>query len=242
MTDDSSNQRQSRRPLPAPSAPPYHIPPPPRVPGTPPPPPKREGAGPSTAPPPPAAGPTTPTPVAAPAQPASVAPAAASLGLGLPGEATFSAELTLAEQMDDLERWAVATQGRIKFETRRVALVRSLTMAFLLGAMATISAGLVRLGTALAVLGVLGMMVDVAWPGLSSGRGLRQQAVHALRDLQNSLKIDWDRVRLMYTDPANPKRTEHALGLLDMVRTQRGVIAHRLCDIEPSPPLGRTDL
>jgi hypothetical protein len=177
--------------------------------------------------------------VAPPATTASVVLPGAPL---LPGEATFSPELTLAEQMDDLERWAVATLARIQVETLRVTLIRTLTMACLLGAMVTVPLGAVPVATALAVLAVLGMMVDVAWPGLNSGRSLRQQAVHALRDLQNTLKIDWDRVRLMYTDRADPKRLELALGLLDTVRAQRNLIAHRLCDVQPSPPLGRTSL
>jgi hypothetical protein len=236
MTDDPS--RQSRRPLPAPSAPPYHIPPPPRVPGTPPPPPKRDS--PSSAPPPAEPEPVaTPTPVATPATASSVVVPGAPL---LPGEAQFSPELTLAEQMDDLERWAVATLARIQAETLRVTLIRTLTMACLLGAMVTVPLGAVLVATGLGVLTVLGMMIDVAWPGLNSGRSIRQQAIHSLRDLQNTLKIDWDRVRLMYTDPADPKRLELALGLLDTVRAQRDLIARRLCDVEPSPPLGRASL
>src|SRR5512141_991142 len=201
MTDDPSSQRQSRRPLPAPSAPPYQIPPPPRVPGTPPPPPKRDS--PSTAPP--------PTPAASVAPPVSTTPVAIPSAPLLPGEATFSPELSLAEQMDELERWAMATQGRLQVETLRVTLIRTLTLACLLGALVTVPLGAVTVAVALGVLAVIGMMLEVAWPGLSSGRSMRKEAVHALRELENTLKIDWDRVRLMVTDPADPKRVEHAL-------------------------------
>ncbi len=231
MTDDPSNLRQSRRPLPAPSASPYQIPPPPRVPGTPPPPPKRDHS--STAPPP-----AVPRSVAPPAP----VPAAVPSVSPLPSSPSFSPELSLAEQMEDLERWAVATQARIKTEVLRVTLLRVLTMACLLGALVTVPLGAVALSTALAAVALLGMMIEVAWPGLNSGRRMRREAVHALRDLQNTLKLDWDRVRLMHADAADPKRLELALGLLDTVRAQRELIARRLCDVEPSPPLGRTSL
>jgi len=176
------------------------------------------------------------------APPAATTPIAIPGAPLLPGEATFSPELSLAEQMDELERWAVATQARIQVETLRITLIRTLTLACLLGALVTVPLGATTVAVALGVLAVIGMMLEVAWPGLGSGRSMRKEAVHALRELENTLKIDWDRVRLMYTDPGDPKRVEHALGLLDTVRAQRDRIARRLCDVEPSPPLGRSSL
>jgi hypothetical protein len=144
--------------------------------------------------------------------------------------------------MVELERWAASSLHRVRLEAWRILLIRTLALASVLGAAVVAQRGQGVLGTALAALAALLVILDAAWPGLGSGRAVRQQAVHDLRELQNAMKLQWDRVRLTFGDPSDRRRIRHALALLDALRGRREQIGRRLCDISPSPPLGKDSL
>jgi hypothetical protein len=63
--------------------------------------------------------------------------------------------------------------------------------------------------------------------------------VYDLRELQNTLKLRWDKVRLAHPDPAAPQRTAHALALLDQVQSKREEIGKYLGSAEASPGIKR---
>ena len=80
--------------------------------------------------------------------------------------------------------------------------------------------------------------VDAAWP-TDSFRNVHQRAVYDLRELQNTLKLRWDKVRLAHPDAAAPQRTAHALALLDQVQNKREEIGKYLGSAEASPGIKR---
>lgn len=150
----------------------------------------------------------------------------------------FSPETTIDEQIEDLERWALANLKRDRNEKLRFWMLRG--MGLLGAAGAAIGGGLGH-GPVAVVLGALGafaIAIDAAWPG-GAFKNPHQRAVHDLRELQNTLKLRWDKVRLAHADPAAPQRIAHALALLDAVQSKREEIGKYLGSSEPSPGVGR---
>jgi hypothetical protein len=63
--------------------------------------------------------------------------------------------------------------------------------------------------------------------------------VHDLRELQNSLKLRWDKVRLAHPDPNAPQRVAHAMAMLDAVQSKREEIGKYLSSADPTQGITR---
>jgi hypothetical protein len=150
----------------------------------------------------------------------------------------FSPERAIDEQIEELERWASANLRRDRAEKARFWTLRG--VAFLGAAGAALAVGFSQLHAAVAAstLSALAIAVDSAWPG-GAFKNPHQRAVHDLRELQNTIKLRWDKVRLAHSDPMAPQRIAHALALLDAVQSKREEIGKYLGSSEPSPGLGR---
>ncbi len=143
------------------------------------------------------------------------------------------------EQIADLERWALGNLARDRREKLRFWVLRGL--AFLGGAGAPWRAGFRRFEVgdrASPASRALAVAVDAAWPS-GSFRNPHQRAVYDLRELQNTLKLRWDKVRLAHPDPGARERIAHALALLDSVQSKREEIGKYLGNAEPSPGVQR---
>lgn len=150
----------------------------------------------------------------------------------------FAPESAIDDQIADLERWALGNISRDRREKSRFWVLRGI--AFLGAAGAAVAAGFAvgKLAIVLAGLAALAVAVDAAWPS-GTFRNPHQRAVHDLRELQNTLKLRWDKVRLAHPDPAARERIAHALALLDSVQAKREEIGKYLGNAEPSPGIQR---
>lgn len=150
----------------------------------------------------------------------------------------FAPESAIDEQIADLERWALANIGRDRREKMRFWVLRG--TAFLFAAGAGVAAGFAvsKLAIVLSGLAALAVAVDAAWPS-GAFKNPHQRAVHDLRELQNTLKLRWDKVRLAHPDPTARERVAHALALLDSVQAKREEIGKYLGNAEPSPGVQR---
>jgi len=146
----------------------------------------------------------------------------------------FAPESAINEQIADLERWAMGNLTRDSREKTRFWVLRG--VAFSCAAAAAVAAGLAfgKVAIVLAGLAALAIAVDSAWP-VGSFRNPHQRAVYDLRELQNTLKLRWDKVRLAHPDPQARERVAHALALLDSVQAKREEIGKYLGNAEPSP-------
>jgi len=149
----------------------------------------------------------------------------------------FAPEKAIDEQIEDLERWAVVNLRQDRNDKIRYWLLRS--VAFLGAAGAAVAAGLVahKAALVLAALAALAVAVESAWPSAVKSPGLR--AVHDLRELQNSLKLRWDKVRLAHPDPHAPQRVAHAMAMLDQVQSKREEIGKYLVSADPTQGITR---
>lgn len=150
----------------------------------------------------------------------------------------FAPETAIDEQIQDLERWAEANLARDRRGKLRFWLLRGLAFAGAAGAALTANLGHAQPTIAFSALAALCVAVDAAWPA-DSFRNVHQRAVHDLRELQNTLKLRWDKVRLAHPDPAAAQRTAHALALLDQVQSKREEIGKYLGTAEASPGIKR---
>lgn len=152
--------------------------------------------------------------------------------------AAFAPESAIDEQIADLERWALGNLARERREKMRFWVLRG--TAFLCAAGAAVAAGFAvsKLAIILAGLAALAVAVDAAWPS-GTFKNPHQRAVYDLRELQNTLKLRWDKVRLAHPDPGTRERVAHALALLDSVQAKREEIGKYLGNAEPSPGVQR---
>lgn len=149
----------------------------------------------------------------------------------------FAPEKAIDEQIEDLERWAIANLKQDRNEKIRYWLLRGI--GFLGAAGAAVAAGLLATKAALvlAALAALAVAIDSAWPSVTKSPSLR--AVHDLRELQNSLKLRWDKVRLAHPDPHAPQRVAHAMAMLDQVQSKREEIGKYLASADPTQGINR---
>jgi hypothetical protein len=150
----------------------------------------------------------------------------------------FAPEQVIDEQINDLERWASANLTRDRREKVRFWCLRGAAFLTATGAAVTAAYAFMRVSIGFAAVAALCIAVDAAWP-VGGFRNIHQRAVFDLRELQNTLKLRWDKVRLAHPDPSAPQRIAHALALLDAVQAKREEIGKYLGNSEPSPGLNR---
>jgi hypothetical protein len=150
----------------------------------------------------------------------------------------FSPETAIDEQIQELERWASANLRRDRGEKARFWTLRGVAFVGAAGAALAVGFAHPHVAVAASALTALAIAVDSAWPG-AAFKNPHQRAAYDLRELQNTIKLRWDKVRLAHSDPMAPQRIAHALALLDAVQAKREEIGKYLGSSEPSPGLGR---
>ena len=150
----------------------------------------------------------------------------------------FAPETAIDEQIADLERWAEVNLIQDRNDKIRFWLLRGIT--FLGASGAAVAAGLAstRVAVGLGAAAALAMAIDSAWPAAFRSPSMR--AVHDLRELQNMLKLRWDKVRLAHPDAGAPQRVAHAMAMLDAVQAKREEIGKYLVRAEPSQGVKKT--
>lgn len=150
----------------------------------------------------------------------------------------FSPDDAIDEQIADLERWAVANEGREHSESLRFWVLRG--VAFVSAVLAAVGTqfGHERASAVLAGVAAVFIAIDSAWPG-SSSRNPYRRAVYDLRALQGTIKLKWDKVRLAYPNATGARRVANALALLDAIQAKREDIGRYLGSAEASPGIKR---
>jgi len=147
-------------------------------------------------------------------------------------ENAFAPEQAIDEQIAGLEAWAKSNLSREAREVTRFWLFRGAAFLGAVGAALAAVEPMPRVTIAAGGLAALAIAVDAAWPS-TADRNARRRAIHDLRELQHTLKLKWDKVRLAYPDPNTPKRIAHALALLDATQAKREEISRYLGDATP---------
>ena len=151
---------------------------------------------------------------------------------GVRTEADFKPERALEDQISELESWARAIERLDRRELFRFWFLRGLGFVSAAGAVA---GGAIRLADLALIAGAVAasaIAIEAAWP-TSADRSARRRAIHDLRELQHTLKLKWDKVRLAYPKSQTARRIAHALTLLDMAQAKREEVGKFLGEAAP---------
>jgi hypothetical protein len=149
------------------------------------------------------------------------------------GVGSFSPDQAIDARIKELEAWAEHNRVREKQELWRFWSLRGLSFLGASGAAASAAMGVPLASIVLGSIAALAVAVDAAWP-VSSDRATRRRAIHDLRELEHTLKIKWDKVRLAYPQEHAVKRVANALALLDAAQSKREEIGKYLGEASPS--------
>jgi len=147
-------------------------------------------------------------------------------------EGAFAPEQAIDEQIASLEAWAISNLNSEAREVTRFWIFRGLAFMGAVAAALTPVLPVPQIAIAGGGVAALAIAIDAAWPS-TADRNARRRAIHDLRELQHTLKLKWDKVRLAYPDPNTPKRIAHALALLDATQSKREEISRYLGDATP---------
>jgi hypothetical protein len=147
-------------------------------------------------------------------------------------EGAFAPEQAIDEQIASLEAWAMSNLSSEAREVTRFWLFRGLAFMGAVGAALAPVLPTPQIAIGCGGVAALAIAIDAAWPS-TADRNARRRAIHDLRELQHTLKLKWDKVRLAYPDPNTPKRIAHALALLDATQSKREEISRYLGDATP---------
>ena len=152
-------------------------------------------------------------------------------------EISVSPDKTIDDQIAELELWARTTLWRTRIESVRIWVLRCVGFFASIGAAATAAMNMTNEAIACGCLAALAIAIDASWPS-AGDRMARRRATHDLRELQHSLKLRWDKVRLAHPNPLSPKRVAHALVLLDAISAKREEVGRYLGDASPGVSKG----
>jgi hypothetical protein len=147
-------------------------------------------------------------------------------------ESVVAPDKTIDDQILELEAWATHNIRLTRLEAARVWALRALAFFSAIGAAATAALGMTAATVTCGCMAALAVAVDAGWPS-AGDRVARRRATHDLRELQHTLKLRWDKVRLAHPNPVSPKRIAHALVLLDAISAKREEIGKYLGDAAP---------
>jgi hypothetical protein len=149
---------------------------------------------------------------------------------GAPG---FSPDRAVIEQLAGLENWAQANEKDTLAGAIRFWLLKGPAFVCAVAASAAESFGQGRAVIVLGALAAIAIAIDAAWSGPANA--VHERAIHDIRSLQNSIKLRWDKIRILHPDSKDPARTAEALAILDTIQTKRDEIASYLGSPQTSP-------
>jgi hypothetical protein len=152
-------------------------------------------------------------------------------------DAAVAPDRTIDDQIAELETWARTNLWRGRSEAFRVWALRSIAFFASIGAAGTAAMNMTNEAIACGCIAALAIAIDAGWPS-AGDRVARRRATHDLRELQHTLKLRWDKVRLAHPNPMSPKRVAHALVLLDAISAKREEIGKYLGDASPGVSKG----
>ena len=147
-------------------------------------------------------------------------------------EIAVAPDKTIDDQILELEAWAKHNIRLTRLEAARVWALRGLAFFEAVGAAATSALSMTGAAVTCGCMAALAIAIDAGWPS-AGDRVARRRATHDLRELQHTLKLRWDKVRLAHPNPVSPKRIAHALVLLDAISAKREEIGKYLGDASP---------
>ena len=146
----------------------------------------------------------------------------------------FSPDKAVSDQLAALEAWAQTNEKDTRTGLTRFWLLKGPAFICAVAASAAQSFDQGRAVIVLGAIAALAIAIDAAWTGPAVQ--VNRRAIYDIRNLQNAVKLKWDKVRISHPDAKDPARSAEALAILDTIQGKRDQISRYLASPQSSPP------
>jgi hypothetical protein len=141
-------------------------------------------------------------------------------------------EKAIADQLETLDRWADVNRRNGRRAVARYCLLKGPALVCVVAAMVSESLAGGEGVIVLTALAAVAIAIDAAWSSPSSQP--YKNAMAEIKELQNAVKLRWDKIRIAHPDPRDPSRSAEALAILDSIERKREAIANALGNRGPA--------
>jgi hypothetical protein len=147
----------------------------------------------------------------------------------VPSAAPLAApEKAIAEQLEALDLWARANRRDGRRAVMRYCLLKGPALVCIVAALVAESLAAGQGVIVLTAMAAVAIAIDAAWASPSNQP--HRRAISDVRDLQNTVKLRWDTIRIAHPDPRDPSRAAEALAILDLIQQRREMIGKSLAN------------
>jgi hypothetical protein len=138
------------------------------------------------------------------------------------GAAATAEEKTIAEHLIALELWALERQREAKTSSSRFWMLNGVAFVGAVAALAAQQNGYAPAVFVCTAIVAVALAFDAARsePATDSFR----RAIADIRNLEDAIRLSWDRTVIAHPDPADPARATDAQAILDRIKTEREAI------------------
>jgi hypothetical protein len=138
------------------------------------------------------------------------------------GAAATHEEKTIAEHLVALELWALERQREAKTGSFRFWMLNGVAFAGAVAALAAQQHGIKEAVFVCTAVVAIALAFDAARSGPPTDAFKR--ACADIRNLEDAIRLSWDRTCIAHPDPADPARATEAQALLDRIKAERDAI------------------
>jgi hypothetical protein len=142
-------------------------------------------------------------------------------------------EKAIAEQLEALDQWAMANRRDGRRSVARYCLLKGPALVCIVAALVAESLAEGQGVIVLTALAAVAIAIDAAWSSPSTQA--HKRAISDIRELENAVKVKWDKIRIARPDPRDPSRSAEALAILDSIRQKREAIGRTLASRSAVP-------
>jgi hypothetical protein len=138
------------------------------------------------------------------------------------GAAATTEEKTIAEHLVALELWALERQREAKADSFRFWMLNGVAFAGAVAALAAQQHGVKEAVFVCTAVVAVALAFDAARSGPPTDAFKR--ACADIRNLEDAIRLSWDRTVIAHPDPSDPARAIEARALLDRIKAERDAI------------------
>ena len=142
------------------------------------------------------------------------------------GAAATAEEKTIAEHLIALELWVQERQREAKTATSRFWLLNGVAFAGAVAALAAQQRGYEPAVFICAAIAIIALAFDAARSAPPTEA--HRRAISDISNLEDAVRLSWDRTVIAHPDPADPARSIEARAILDTIKSEREAIRRYL--------------
>jgi len=144
-----------------------------------------------------------------------------------------SPENAISEQLEALDQWARANRRGARRAVARFCLLKGPAFVCVVAALVAEALAKGEGVIVLTAIAAVAIAIDAAWSGPSSQA--HKRAIADIKELESTVKVTWDKIRIAHPDPRDPARSTETLAILDSIQNRREAIKRSLAGRQEGP-------